>query len=185
MPQFVAFLRAVNVGGRTVKMERLRELFGALGYTRVRTFIASGNVLFEARRASRERLEREVEQSMREAFGFEVATCVRTAEEVIAAAAESPFPVDGVNAGAALYIGFCKQEPTAANTKTVEVLRSATDEFEICGRELYWLCRTKISDSPVTGAILEKKLGVAMTLRNATTVRKIAELCASADGDRA
>jgi uncharacterized protein (DUF1697 family) len=46
MPKYVAFLRAINVGGHTVKMDHLRRLFEALGFTNVETFIASSDVVF-------------------------------------------------------------------------------------------------------------------------------------------
>ncbi len=49
MPRYVAFLRAVNVGGRTVKMDLLRELFAQLQFKNIETFIASGNVIFDAK----------------------------------------------------------------------------------------------------------------------------------------
>jgi len=49
MPRCVAFLRAINVGGRTVKMDYLRSLFEDLGFADVETFIASGNVVFESK----------------------------------------------------------------------------------------------------------------------------------------
>ncbi|MCX6027691.1 MAG: DUF1697 domain-containing protein [Chloroflexi bacterium] len=47
MPRSIAFLRAINVGGHTVKMDRLRQIFESLGFSNVETFIASGNVVFE------------------------------------------------------------------------------------------------------------------------------------------
>ena len=55
MPRYITFLRAINVGGHTVKMDRLREIFESLGFANVETFIASGNVVFERRRETRPR----------------------------------------------------------------------------------------------------------------------------------
>lgn len=172
MPQFVAFLRAVNVGGRTVKMERLRALFASRGYANVKTFIASGNVIFNAGGDDCAQLETEIERSLRDALGFEVATFVRSMLALAEIAAHEPFP--GADADAELFVGFLKTAPAKVAQSSVLSLGSKMDEFHFRGRELYWLCRTRVSDSPVSGALLERKLGMAVTIRNSRTVRKIA-----------
>ena len=84
--RLIAFLRAINVGGHTVTMARLREEFEGLGFTDVETFIASGNVIFTSRSNDFARLEKKIEARLRAAFGFEVATFVRTNAEVAAVA---------------------------------------------------------------------------------------------------
>ena len=61
MPRYVAFLRAINVGGHTVKMDQLRRLFERLGFSKVETFIASGNVIFESASRSAKALEKNTE----------------------------------------------------------------------------------------------------------------------------
>ncbi len=91
MPRFVAFLRAVNVGGRVVKMGELRTLFESLGLRSVETFIASGNVIFESNGRSVPSLERRIEDHLRKALGYEVKTFVRTDAEVAAIAKYKPF----------------------------------------------------------------------------------------------
>ncbi len=158
-------------------MQPLRELFLSLGYTEVRTFIASGNVIFATAERDQEKLERRIEGALAAALGFEVATFVRPMSEVREISPREPFPrIELQTEGNALYIGFLKADPPAAAKDAILSLGSMIDEFRIEGSELYWLCRKKISDSPVSGALIEKKLGSPMTLRNATTVRKIAAL---------
>ncbi len=172
---FVAFLRAINVGGRTVKMARLRELFSSLGYTQVRTFIASGNVIFESADKDEQRLETTIERMLAEALGFEVATFVRSMSSLVDIA-ERRCRDSALVSPEALYVGFLKATLTAGATRSMVALGTPMDVLRIDRRELYWLCRTKISDSKVSGAAIEKKLRAPMTMRNATTVRKIAAL---------
>ena len=74
MPRFFAFLRAINVGGHNVTMEKLRGLFEALGHKDVETFIASGNVIFASKSKDRGALERKIENSLRKSLGYEVTT---------------------------------------------------------------------------------------------------------------
>jgi uncharacterized protein (DUF1697 family) len=180
MPRLVAFLRAINVGGRTVKMEALRECFTSLGYSGVKTFIASGNVIFEAQRGTPQPHESAIERGLREVFGFEVATFVRTAEQVTRVTEHEPFSAaETSEPGSTVFVGFCKTAVARDAQERIAALQTATDSFHVRERELYWLCRTRFSDSPVSGARLEKAIGGPMTMRNMTTVRKIAALCAA------
>ena len=66
MPRYVAFLRAVNVGGRIVKMDALRGHFAAAGFANVETFIASGNVIFDTRAKAGPALEAKIEAALEE-----------------------------------------------------------------------------------------------------------------------
>ena len=84
MPRYIAFLRAINVGGHTVKMDALRELFEALGFEQVETFIASGNVIFETTETDTAALERRIETHLQAALGYAVATFLRSDAEVAA-----------------------------------------------------------------------------------------------------
>ncbi|MFJ5232343.1 DUF1697 domain-containing protein [Kitasatospora sp. NPDC088391] len=92
METYIAFLRAVNVGGRTVRMERLRELFAGLGLADVRTYIQSGNVFFRAEAgADRAALAGRIEAALAEGLGWPVPVMLRTVEEVEALLALDPF----------------------------------------------------------------------------------------------
>ena len=64
MPRYVAFLRALNFGGHTIRMERLRDVFTAAGFAGVETFIASGNVIFDSGSTNIGALERKIEMAL-------------------------------------------------------------------------------------------------------------------------
>ena len=99
MPRLIAFLRAINVGGHTVKMDYLRQLFESMGFTGIETFIASGNVIFTSQAADNPaNLERAIESGLRLALGYEVATFIRTEAELAAIAAYSPFEPAAIEA---------------------------------------------------------------------------------------
>ena len=91
MIRYIAFLRAINVGGHTVKMENLRHLFESLDFSNVQTFIASGNVVFDAKEKSARSLEKKIEKRLREALGYDVATFIRTDAELAEIADYKPF----------------------------------------------------------------------------------------------
>ena len=180
MIRYIAFLRAINVGGHTVKMDQLRKLFAELGFSNVETFIASGNVIFESEEKNAQALEKKIEAHLRESLGYEVATFLRTAPELAAIVGYQPFPASELEAdgnmlyGNMLYVGFLAAPPAEKARQALLGLRTDIDEFDVHERELYWLCRKKFSESKVSGAMIEKRAGMPATLRNVTTVRKIA-----------
>jgi uncharacterized protein (DUF1697 family) len=175
MHRYIAFLRAINVGGHTVKMEQLRARFAELGFTNVATFIASGNVIFDSPVEHAAALERQIEDHLQQALGYSVATFLRSCAELAAVAKHEPFPDAAFDpASHALYIAFLRTPPPEEARHKLMRLRTATDDFHAHEREIYWLCRTRLSDSPVTGALLEKTMGMPATMRNVTTVRKLA-----------
>ena len=171
--RYIAFLRAINVGGRTVKMDRLRELFQALHFANVEPFIASGNVAFESASADPRGLERRIEKQLHESLGFEVATFVRTPAELAAALEHEAFP-GAIDPAHTLSIGFLVKQPTAAACEALAGLNTPTDLFHVHRSELYLLRKTRISHSKVTAKHLESA-GMPSTMRNVTTLRKLAE----------
>ncbi len=173
MHRYIALLRAINVGGHTVKMEPLRTLFGALGYANVETFIASGNVIFDTAESNAAALERTIEQHLEQALGYAVATFLRTPAELGAISRYQPFAAEAAGAHA-LYVGFLAAPPGAVAQERLLAFRSAVDNFHVHEREVYWLCRKKVSESTFSGGRLEKALGMPATIRNSTTVGKLA-----------
>ena len=175
MPRYIAFLRAINVGGHnTVKMDFLRRLFGSLGFSNVETFIASGNVVFETTSKNARALEREIENRLREALGYEVATFIRTDGELAVVASYKPFSRSDLDGAAALNIAFLGDWLDDKSSQRLMTLRTDVDDFHIHEREVYWLCRKKQSGSKISNAVLEKVIGQKSTLRGANTVQKMA-----------
>jgi uncharacterized protein (DUF1697 family) len=178
MARHVAFLRAINVGGHVVKMDRLRSLFEALGFKNVETVIASGNVLFDAPANRAASLEKKIEAHLWNALGYEVATFIRSPQEIAAILAHDPFAKSKQRtAGSRLHIGFLKATPPADVCRALDGCLTPNDEFRIHQRELYWSLTTgRFSDSKFGGGPLEKMLKCPTTLRNANTVHRIGEL---------
>ena len=175
MPKYIAFLRAINVGGHTVKMDRLSQLFESLSFSNVETFIASGNAVFETATKNSNALERKIEQTLRQALGYEVATFIRTVSEAAEIAEYKPFTESEMKAATALNIAFLTEPLDAKSKQKVLALKTDIDTFHVHGREVYWLCRKKQSESTFSNAVLEKTLGKSSTIRGVNTAKKIAE----------
>jgi uncharacterized protein (DUF1697 family) len=163
MPHYVAFLRAINVGGTAVvKMDALRGMFEDAGFTNVRTVLASGNVLFESK-ASRAAVTKTIEK-----IGF--TALVRTHDEIQRIADHDPF--DGKDPDQ-LYVSFLEKKPSPENVK--RLIASGPDQFHVDGTEAYWLRPRDASQLP-SGNVFEKILGVKATMRGVKTIRRIAAM---------
>lgn len=176
MPQYIAFLRAINVGGHTVKMEKLKRLFEALGFSKVETFIASGNIIFDSGFKNTQALEKKIEAHLKKTLGYEVSTFIRSSSELVEIAQYQPFPEPELAKSHALYVGFLQAPVSAEAKKEFLAAESEIDRFHFQSRELYWLLSARsIKETKFSGPLLEKTLGQPTTLRNVTTVRKLVE----------
>jgi len=172
--RLVAFLRAINVGGHTVAMEALRREFAALGLDDVETFIASGNVIFSATAGALPSLERKIEARLLASFGYDVKTFLRTADEVGAIARHRAFPEARLRDAGAFCVGFVAEPLRPAARRSLAALRSDVDDFHVHGREVYWLCKLRQSESKFSNVRLEKALGISSTFRGVPTIVKLA-----------
>jgi uncharacterized protein (DUF1697 family) len=173
--KYVAFLRAVNVGGQNVKMDDLRSLFQAMDFENVETFIASGNVIFDSPAAGTRGLEREIEDCLQKNLGYRFDTFIRTTRDLARIAAYEPF--EGMKLSKdedTLYIGFLSARVKDRAAEALIAQRTRIDEFDIRGKEIYWLYHRQQGKSGFTGAMIEKTIGARTTLRNANTVQRLA-----------
>ena len=169
-----AFLRAINVGGHTVTMAELRRQFEQLGFLEVETFIASGNVTFTSNAKSTAALEKKIEKQLLDALGFEVATFIRTAPEIVALSNHAPFPAARVRAAGAFCVGFLARPLDPEAQAALAGLKTPIDDFHVNGREVYWLCKTKQHESKFNNVRFEKTTGAKITFRSTTTIAKLA-----------
>lgn len=175
-PRLVAFLRAVNVGGHVVKMETLRQLFESFGLDGVETFIASGNVLFNDPGTKSAVLSASIEQGLQTALGYRVAVFLRTPTELSTIAQYQPFDPVLMDSAAAYNVGFLAHAADESALQRLLSLQTDLDRLHLHGRELYWLCQVRQSQSKLSNAAFEKALGMPCSLRGINTVRKIEAL---------
>lgn len=174
MPRTIAFLRAINVGGHTVKMDVLCRLFEELGFAGVETFIASGNVIFDTAETDAAGLERRIEAHLRDALGYDVVTFLRSDAEVAAVAAYQPFSPAEMATAQAFNVGFLAETPDDQSVAKIHTFATDIDAFHVHGREIYWACRKKQSESTFSNAVLERALRRPSTWRNLNTVQRLA-----------
>lgn len=166
--KWVALLRGVNVGGANkVAMAELRALAEGLGWRNVRSYIASGNLVFEAGAGDHAAA---LGAAMRAEMGVDVPVLVLSAEEVIAALQACPFE----GAGNLVHVAFCWEGPEV-NASLCETLIGADERLEITGRVAYLHAPSGVARSKLM-ARLQDVLGVSVTARNLNTLRKLADM---------
>jgi uncharacterized protein (DUF1697 family) len=175
MPRQIALLRGVNVGPTTkVGMAPLREVFASLGFTDIKTYVNSGNVVFSGRKAS----VAKVEQAIAAEFGFDVPVVLRTRDDLADVVAANPLAETAGNASRYLVLfADGKIDPERAEDIDAEAL--APEVFAIRGREAYLWLPGGIHKSKLARAMSEKRFGVRLTGRNWRTVEKLLALADS------
>ena len=154
-------------------MAELKRIFESLGLKDVETFIASGNVIFTVKSGRPEALEAKIEKGLLAKLGYEVAVFLRTEEEIQAVSTANPFSVATAETAAAFNVAFAKSPLQAGQKEKLASFVSDNDEFASVGREIYWMCKVKQSESRFVSAKMERLLGIRVTWRNLNTVRRL------------
>ena len=154
-------------------MPVLANVFEELGHHNVATFIASGNVVFESTKRKHSLIENTASNALRKTLGYEVDVFVRRSDDLEAIANASTFN-DLETRGSAINVAFMRNALDAKTADMLESVRTKHDSFRVIGREFYWICTTKISESKVWGLPEAKQLDLPdCTLRNISTIRKL------------
>ncbi len=177
MPSYVAMLRGINVSGaKPVKMERLRAMFEALGFTHVRTYVQSGNVVFKAKARAAATLGPEIAARIKRDFGFDVPVLVLRADELAQVVEENPFVERRGLDPSKLHVTFLSGAAAAAGLKKMEGVSSGRDEFRCRGKAIYLHCPDGYGNTKLNNNAFERALGVGATTRNWKTVTTLAAM---------
>ena len=175
----VALLRGINVGGKNrLLMRDLSAMFAEVGCVDVRTYIQSGNVVFQAEPALARRVPDHISEAIAARFGYRVPVVTRTAGELAAVILANPFLGVAAEVGqlGQLHGGFLADWPEAAAIDALDPDRSPPDAFAVVGREVYFHCPLGLARTKLTTRYFESKLSTTMTVRNWKTVLKLHEL---------
>lgn len=177
MPTLVSMIRGINVGGnRPLKMDRLRGLHEELGFRDVRTYLQSGNVVFEAGSADAGAHDAAIEAAILRHCGYEVAVAVRTAKAMSAALAGNPLlRLRGVDKKF-LHATFLVRPASRSSLDGIELPLARGERAQLVGDILYLYCPLGYGSSKINTAFFERKLGVAATTRNWLTVTALEKM---------
>ncbi len=172
----VALLRGVNVGGKNpLPMKDLVQLFMEAGCSEVRTYIASGNVIFRAPTPILKGLPAHITERLATRFGYRVPVILRTAQQLARTIHDNPFLRAG-NSEKTLHVYFLADSPGRRAVRELDADRSAPDSFRVSGREIYLDLPNGMARTKLTNAYFDSKLSTTSTARNWATVLKLFEI---------
>jgi uncharacterized protein (DUF1697 family) len=180
MKTYIALFRGINVGGKNLlPMKVLKELLESLDLQQVRTYIQSGNAVFQGEQAADARLAESISAEIKKIHGFEPRVLLLKSEELTGAIQSNPFP-DAEPKPQTLHLGFLTAVPEKPDLDALENFRGESERFALKGKVFYLHAPEGIGRSKLA-AQAERLLGVAMTVRNWRTVNKLMAM-ATEDG---
>jgi uncharacterized protein (DUF1697 family) len=174
---YVALLRGINVGGfKLIKMKELARIFADAGLKTVRTYIASGNVIFESGSANRAALTRKIEKALQKTLGYEVTVVLRTLSEIERIVNRNPFKIYEASQDLMLCVVFLANEPKAKPKLPLVSLTDNLEVFEVAeGTACVVLRRKKTGWFGFPNNFVEKQFSVTGTTRQWRSVKKLLE----------
>ena len=174
MSSYFAFLRGVNVGGVVLKMEDLRKLLEYIGFAKVRTYIQSGNAVFESAEANKRKMEAEIAYEVKALVGRDIGVLVFSTEEL--AAIVATHPLEALGPEDKLYVTLLAQEPEEADRENLLETMNDIDRHAMGKRVVYSYYGEGYGNSKRSNNFIEKMLKVMATTRNWNTMRTVYEM---------
>jgi uncharacterized protein (DUF1697 family) len=177
MHSLVSMIRGINVGGhKPLKMEKLRAIHEALGFRRVRTYLQSGNAVFEAGSGDADRHAAALERRILRDCGFEVAVCVRTSAELTAALRDNPLAGRPAADPKFLHATFLVRHGASASLEGIKLPLAKGEAAVMLGDAVYLYCPLGYGVTKINNTFFERKLAAGATTRNWQTVTALEKM---------
>ncbi|HEV8084060.1 MAG TPA: DUF1697 domain-containing protein [Chitinophagaceae bacterium] len=168
-------LRGINVSGyKMIKMESLRAMFENLNFKNIKTYIQSGNVVFQFKETNIDKIEKKIANKIQEEFGFEIPVMVKELDEIKTVLKNNSFVNKRKEDITKLHVTFLSQEPATDNIDKINKAQYLPDEFILRGNTIYLFCPNGYGNTKLSNNFFENKLKVAATTRNWKTVNELA-----------
>jgi uncharacterized protein (DUF1697 family) len=184
MSKYITMLRGINVGGqKKLRMAILREIYQSAGFWNIRTYLQSGNVVFETTEGNLSKLTSVIETLIQQTCGYQVEVFIRNPSEFKRILLNNPFLNDQNVEKNKLHVTFLYQIPSAAAWEKLIIPSGIPDEFEQGNQEIYLYCPNGYGRTKISNSFFERKLGVATTTRNWNTVQALYRLSGEGDSE--
>jgi uncharacterized protein (DUF1697 family) len=176
MQTYIALLYSIILGeGRRVVMSDLRAMAEEMGLTNVRTLVATGNLVFEARTGEISRLEQRLEKAFEKTFGRHVDIVVRGAEDWLKLAAANPFPRESADAADQVAVRVMREPVLPDAVDALHAYATGDEKVLLVEGDIWLVFSRERPSSRLLAAANHKRLGIG-TSRNWNTVRRLAEM---------
>lgn len=174
---YIALLKGINVGGHHIlKMEALRQYCEELGWKNIKTYIQSGNIVFQTQESNPNILSQQLEEKLAKHFDFPVPSLVLSVVELVEVFNHNPYIKMGDIDIDKLYVSILSALPDEESVEQIDGGMFSPDEFTIIGRAIYLHVKDRISESKYSNTFFEKRFNTQVTTRNWKTITKLFEL---------
>lgn len=174
---YVAMLRGVNVSGKNmIKMPALVKSIESIGFKAIRSYIQSGNLVFETATGESLNMARRIHDQINNDFGFDIPVLVIEAKELESIRDENPFVQRSDIDLTKLHVTFLESEPEDDRIALIDPEKYLPDEFVLQGRSIYLYCPIGYGTTKLNNNFFESKLKARATTRNWNTVNKLVEM---------
>jgi uncharacterized protein (DUF1697 family) len=174
MQTYISILRGINVSGhRMIKMDALKKMCSDLKFENVRTYIQSGNIIFQSKMADTQKISNAIKTTIEKVFGFDVPVLTLTPVEWKDVIRANPFLNDPSKDPSFFHITFLSDKPTKQAIEQLKQVDVKNDQYEIINKAIYLYCPNSYSNSKLTNNLFENKLKVTATTRNWKTTNEI------------
>ncbi len=163
-------------GKRLIKMDHLVSLFKNLGFFNVKTYIQSGNIVFETDGIDKQITKIKIDKAIETEFGFNVVSFIFDSEEWEEAITNNPFISESLIEQNKLYLSFLSEIPLAELTDLIKFDENSDDKYHIVNNIVYVYCKNGYGNTKLTNNFFEKKLRLNSTTRNWKSVMKLKDL---------
>lgn len=174
MSTFISMLRAINVGGqKMMRMEALQEIYAELGFNNVRTYVQSGNVIFECAEQDLLELNKRIEAQIEKACEYSVHVFIREPNDLRHVLTGNPFLNGRHEDPSKLHVTFLYQTPSEIALSKLLSPSETNDEFKLGEQAIYLFCPNGYGKTKLSNSFFERKLGIPVTTRNWNTVNAL------------
>lgn len=181
MGTYIAFLRGINVGGVVLKMEDLKKVLRYIGYTKIGTYIQSGNAIFENGESNKKKMEAEINYELRQISGKDIPVMVFSLKEL--GNIVGSHPLEGLGDPKNLYVTLLSHEPDAEARENLMGTMNDIDRHAMGRRAVYSYYGEGYGNSKRSNNFIEKMLKVSATTRNWNTMNRIYQMANQSPGD--
>ncbi len=177
MITYISILRGINVSGhKIIKMAALKLLYENLGFQHVKTYVQSGNVIFQSKENNFQSLGHLISDQILKVFGFEVPVILLTVDQLKSIIENNPLKNDPTKNSLYLHVTFLASQPIKYDSESILSRKQEGEEIMISENAVYLYCPNGYGNTKLTNTFLENKLKVGVTTRNWKSTNEILKI---------
>jgi uncharacterized protein (DUF1697 family) len=185
MQTYISLLRGINVSGqKIIKMDDLRRVYEHLNFHNVRTYVQSGNVIFQTKESNQTLLQQKINAEIAREFGFDVPVLIMSIQQLKQTIGNNPFAKDVTKEQSFLHVTFLAESPVNMDIKAITDKKLNNEDIAFTPCAVYLYCPAGYGSSKLSNNLIEAKLRVKASTRNWKTSNELLKIALEVDALR-